>query len=94
MNLGNTIKEIRKRKGLKQNELAEKSHITQAYLSKIESNSKEPTISSLKSIAESLNIPLPILFFHAMTIDDVEPQKRDAFQIIFPSLKGMIESFI
>ncbi|MDM8173655.1 helix-turn-helix transcriptional regulator [Olivibacter sp. 47] len=94
MDIGNTIKEIRKKKGLKQNELAEKSQMTQAYLSKIENNSKEPTIGSLKSIAESLNVPLPILFFHAMTVEDVEPEKRDAFKIIIPSLKGMVETFI
>lgn len=94
MDIGNTIKELRKKKGLKQNELAEKAHITQAYLSKIESNSKEPTISSLKSIAESLDIPLPILFFRSMTIEDVDSEKREAFGILLPSIKGMVDSFI
>lgn len=94
MNIGNTIKELRNKKGLKQNELAEKAHITQAYLSKIENNSKEPTISSLRSLAESLEIPLPILFFRSMTIEDVEPHKREAFEILLPSIKGMVDSFI
>lgn len=94
MDIGSTIKEIRKKKGLKQNELAEKAQMTQAYLSKIESNLKEPTISTLKTIANSLDVPLPILFFYAMTVDDVESQKRDAFKIILPSMKGMVESFI
>lgn len=94
MDIGKTIRELRKKKGLKQNQLAEKAQLTQAYLSKIESNSKEPTIGSLKSIADSLNVPLPILFFHSMTDEDVEPHKREAFKIILPSLKGMVESFI
>ena len=94
MDIGNTIKELRKKKGLKQNELAKKAHITQAYLSKIENNSKEPTISSLRSLAESLEIPLPILFFRSMTIEDVEPHKREAFEILLPSIKGMVDSFI
>lgn len=94
MDIGNTIRELRKKKGLKQNELAEKAHLTQAYLSKIENNSKEATISSLKSIAESLDIPLPILFFRSMTIEDIEPNKREAFKILLPSIKGMVDSFI
>ncbi|WP_313189269.1 helix-turn-helix transcriptional regulator [Sphingobacterium sp.] len=94
MDIGNTIKELRRQKGLKQNELAEKAQITQAYLSKIENNSKEPTISSLKAIANSLDVPLPILFFRSMTIEDVEPEKRVAFEILLPSIKGMVDSFI
>jgi transcriptional regulator with XRE-family HTH domain len=94
MDIGNTIKELRKKKGLKQNELAEKVHLTQAYLSKIENNSKEPSLSSLKAIAESLEIPLPILLFRSMTSDDIEPEKREAFKILLPSIKGMVDSFI
>lgn len=94
MDIGNTIKELRKAKGLKQNELAEKAQITQAYLSKIENNSKEPTISSLKAIADSLEVPLPILIFRSMTIEDIEPQKREAFAILLPSIKGLVDSFI
>lgn len=94
MDIGTTIRELRKKKGLKQNELAEKAHITQAYLSKIENNSKEPTISALKDIANSLDTPLPILFFRSMTFEDVEVEKREAFKILLPSIKGMVDSFI
>ena len=94
MNIGNTIKELRRKKGLKQGELANKSDITQAYLSKIENNVKEPTITLLKNIACSLDVPLPILFFHSLTPEDIDPKKREAFQILLPSIKGMVESFV
>lgn len=93
MDIGNTIKKIRIQKGFKQNEFAEKCHLTQAYLSKIESNQKEPAISVLKTIASNLETPLPVLFFHSLTMEDIDPKKREAFQIILPSIKGMIESF-
>ncbi|KAA8474175.1 helix-turn-helix protein [Arcticibacter tournemirensis] len=93
MDIGNTIKKIRIKKGYKQNEFAEKCQLTQAYLSKIENNQKEPTINVLKAIAFNLETPLPVLFFHSLTVDDIEPKKRDAFEIILPSIKGMIESF-
>jgi transcriptional regulator with XRE-family HTH domain len=93
MDIGNTIKKIRIEKGFKQNEFAEKCGLTQAYLSKIENNQKEPTLNVLKTIANALETPLPILFFHSLDMEDIDPKKRDAFQIIFPSIKGMIESF-
>ena len=59
----------------------------------IESNLKEPNLSTLKSISESLNVPLPILFFLSMTEDDVQPNKRKAFQIVSPSVKSLVNEF-
>lgn len=94
MDIGSTIKELRIKKGLKQGDLASKSELSQAYLSKIENNTKEPTITSLKAIASSLEVPLPILFFHSLTPEDIVPNKREAFEILLPSIKGMVESFV
>lgn len=65
MDLGQTIKSIRKQKGLKQNQFAELCEITQAYLSQIENNLKEPNLSTLKVISDKLETPLPILFSFA-----------------------------
>ncbi|MBK6965342.1 MAG: helix-turn-helix transcriptional regulator [Bacteroidales bacterium] len=93
MDLGNQIKNIRKQKGLTQNEFASLCGITQTYLSQIESNSKEPNLSTLRIISEKLNVPLPILFFQSMTDEDVQPRKREAFKIISPSIKSLVNEF-
>lgn len=93
MDLGNIIKNIRKQKGLTQNELTSLCGITQTYLSQIEGNLKEPNLSTLKTISEKLNIPLPILFFLSLTEDDVQPNKRKAFEIVSPSVKSLINEF-
>lgn len=93
MDLGNTIKNIRKQKGQTQAEFAKMCEITQTYLSQIENNLKEPNLSTLKIIGESLNIPLPILFFLSMTEDDVPFNKRHAFSIISPSIKSLVNEF-
>jgi transcriptional regulator with XRE-family HTH domain len=93
MDLGNVIKNIRKQKKLTQNELTSLCGITQAYLSQIEGNLKEPNLSTLKAISEKLNIPLPILFFLSLTEDDVQPNKRKAFEIVSPSVKSLINEF-
>lgn len=93
MDLGNVIKNIRKQKALTQNEFASLCGITQTYLSQIEGNLKEPNLSTLKVISENLNIPLPILFFLSMTKEDVQPNKREAFEIVSPSVKSLVNEF-
>lgn len=93
MDIGKVIKEARIKKGLKQNDFAERCKISQAYLSKIENNQKEPTLSILKLIAENLRIPLPVLFFLSLTSDDIDPSKQDSFDILLPSIKGLISNF-
>lgn len=93
MNLGYTIKKIRKQKKITQNEFSSLCGITQTYLSQIEGNLKEPSLSALKSISKKLNIPLPILFFLSMTEDDVEKHKVESFRIINSSVKSMVNEF-
>lgn len=93
MDLGATIKNIRKQKGFTQVDFANKCGITQTYLSQIENNQKEPNLSTLKSISNNLTIPLPIVFFLAMDEKDVAPKKRDAFNLVNPSVKSLISEF-
>jgi XRE family transcriptional regulator, regulator of sulfur utilization len=93
MDLGTSIKNIRKKKGKTQGEFAALCDITQTYLSQIESNQKEPNLSTLKTISENLNMPLPMLFFISMTEDDVPENKRNAFKIIRPSVQSLVNEF-
>lgn len=93
MDLGRTIKKVRKQRKLTQTELASICDITQTYLSQIEGNLKEPNLSTLKTISEKLKMPLPILFFLSMTPDDIEPSKRKSFEIVSPSVKSLVSEF-
>ena len=76
MNLGDTIYNLRKNKGLAQIELAKMTGITQAYLSGIENNKREPNLSTLKKLSENLGIPLPIIFF--FSLDEIKAIKAPA----------------
>lgn len=93
MDLGLAIKLMRKQKGLKQNQFAALCNITPSYLSQIESNNKEPNLSTLKVISGNLETPLPILFFLALDNDDVKPEKKEAFKMIAPSIKSLVNQF-
>ena len=93
MNLGVTIRNIRKQKGFIQTDFAKKCGITQTYLSQIENNQKEPNLSTLKTISKVLSVPLPVIFFLSMDEKDVSPRKRDAFNLVNPSVKSLINEF-
>lgn len=93
MNLGISIKNIRKQQGFTQIDFAQKSGITQTYLSQIENNQKEPNLSILKAISSVSKVPLPIIFFMAMDESDIQPNKRKAFNLVSPSIKSLVNEF-
>jgi len=93
MNLGHTLMELREAKGLKQKTLADKCKITQAYLSQIENNKKEPNLSTLKTISHILEIPLPIIFFLSIDDKDFPERKKEAFEMLRPLIKNLINDF-
>lgn len=55
MTIGEIVKERRKAKKMNQMELAEKSNITQAKISRLEAGEDNLTIETLRSIAIALN---------------------------------------
>jgi XRE family transcriptional regulator, regulator of sulfur utilization len=93
MKLGSVIKELRIKSGYKQFELAEMCNISATYLSQIESNSKEPNMSTIKDICSKLNLPLPILFYLALDENDISSSKREAFKMIDQPVKSLIKEF-
>jgi len=62
MLLGARIKELRKRAGLSQDQLAEKVGIESKYLSRIEVGKRQPSFETLENIADSLQVEMKELF--------------------------------
>ena len=90
MDLGKTIKEIRKNRKLSQKVFASQCDISQTYLSQIENSQREPKLSTLKTICLVLEIPLSVLFFLSTTEEDIKPDKRKLFSIINNSINNLI----
>jgi len=70
INFGGVIKKYREERKLKQTDLAKSIGITSTYISAIENNRKEPSISLLTSISKELDIPAEIFFWDAIQISD------------------------
>lgn len=60
--LGLRIRELRRRAGLTQEQLAELLGIDQKHMSRIELGKSYPSLDRLERIANAVNIPLPGLF--------------------------------
>jgi transcriptional regulator with XRE-family HTH domain len=91
MNLGQTIMQLRERKGLNQKALAERCCITQAYLSQLENNKRFPNISTLNVIGEVLDVPVPIIFFLSIDKSDFPQRKQKAFDSLYPTMLNLVE---
>lgn len=95
MNIGISIKKARKEIAkMNQADFAKSIGITQTYLSQIENGVSIPSILVLTNISKSFNIPLPILFWYTLDIEDVEPRKHKAFKMLKPTIDTMIKEFI
>lgn len=62
MTLGNSIKVIRTAREISQRDLAEQLKVSANYLSLVESDKREPSLSFLKKLAKALNVPLKMFF--------------------------------
>jgi len=93
MTIGEVIHQLRKKARISQGELADSCKISQTYLSQIETNKREPHTKTLRLISEKLGIPLPVVFFLSLTPEDVSVEKREAFKMLYPSIKAFITEF-
>lgn len=60
--IGYTIREIRKRKEMTMNSLAAGAGVTPSYISQVERNIVEPSVSTLQKIAQTLDAPVSVFF--------------------------------
>lgn len=71
MNLGKAIKLCRTQRDLNQQELAEKVGLSVSYLSLIEKNKRDPSLSIVEELAVALGIPVTVLLFIAAEKNDL-----------------------
>ncbi len=72
MSVGKTIKIFRASRGLKQKDLADSIKIKVQYLSAIENEKREPSLSLLRRISEFFKIPISLFFWDKEESDSGE----------------------
>lgn len=78
MSLGSNIQMHRKLNGYTQKQLAEKINLSRTYLADIEKDRYNPSLETLKSIAEALNVSLSELVPEAnKSITEIEADVKE-----------------
>jgi|GEM_PF-4497562 len=77
MNIGLTIKAIRKGMGQTQKEFAEGMGMTQTTISTLESDPTSPPAITLKKISEYSKVPLPCIYLWSITDEDLPEDTND-----------------
>lgn len=90
MEIGTAIKILRKKRNLKQKQLAEMCDISVNALSQIELNASFPQKNTLDKICEALDYPISYLLFFSISEEDIPKEKR----LVFNSLNSAIKSVL
>jgi transcriptional regulator with XRE-family HTH domain len=89
MDIGTSIKSIRKKLGITQYELAERCNLSQTSLSQIETGLKRPSTKTINKICDVLEIPESIIYLLAMQDVDIPETKKDIYKMVYPSIKSL-----
>ena len=92
MNIGETIKTFRKKKGISQKELAEKSGMSANALCSIEKDKSFPSKETIKALCSSLEISPSHLLFASISEEDIPQNKREVFRVLQKPLLELLES--
>ena len=90
MNLGESIKAIRKAKRMKQKNLAAAAGISSNALRNIEADYSIPSMATLKRLRQALDVPMSYILVFSVTEDDVAEDKRTIFRQLMPVLKEFL----
>ena len=91
MLIGDAIINLRKKRKIRQNELAAIIGISQTYLSQIENNHRRPNFEIIENIGLKLNIPVPVILFLAIDENDVNVEKRNLYKSLMPVMGNLID---
>ncbi len=90
LNIGEKIAQYRKSKDLSIRELAKMAEVTPSLLSQIERGLANPSVNSLKSIANALNAPLFTFFTSEIIKEDLIVRGNNRKKVILPGADNVI----
>lgn len=93
MEVGSTIKALRRKKKLTQQELADLAGLSRIYISQIE-NGIRPSDEVLKKISAALEIPESFIYIYSIKKEDITEDKRILYDQLFPVIQDLIKQFV
>jgi transcriptional regulator with XRE-family HTH domain len=78
MALGQAVRDIRGRRGVSQEQLADLSHMHRTYLGGIERGERNPSYTNIRRIADALGVTVSELIRHAEEVEAAADARRGA----------------
>ena len=94
MNIGKTIKALRKERGIRQIEMCKSLGVTQPYLSQIETGAKIPSAKVIGYICFLLRVPVPVLYWMSIEESDLGIDKTEVYRLLKPTIDEMINRLV
>ncbi len=101
MKIGQKIREVRKAGGLTLREIAKKVGLTPGAISQIECGRSNPSVGTLKAIADALGITMGSLFDGSQSLESaivrpierkiLSPRRGITYYLLTPDLNGRVE---
>ncbi|WP_342595589.1 helix-turn-helix transcriptional regulator [Salinicola lusitanus] len=82
MNVGQAIRLCRTQRGVSQSVIASRANCSVSYLSMLENNRRDPTLSTIIKIAEALHVPVGLLFLLAADQKELGDDENIASQLM------------
>ena len=96
--VGRRIQELRKQKGLTQDELSERAGISLIFLSYLENGTRRGYLETYAKLSAALQVQMPALFEsisvtpivpkHSLSLDRLSPKERNNIRQMVKSLEG------
>lgn len=102
--LGARLRRLREERGISLRALAQATGLTASFLSQVERDLAEPSITSLRRISEALSVPMFLLFVNSVGHSPVVrkdarrmvrlPGSRLTYQLLVPDLNRQMEAIM
>lgn len=90
MEIGASLRQIRRDKNLSQVLVCKKLKISQTYLSQIEKGTKEPSGEMFRKICKFYKVPHQMVVWQSLREEDIQKAKRSIFKQLSPAINDLI----
>lgn len=90
MTIGKLLKDLRKKKSIRQGIAAKEVGISQTWLSLIEQDKRIPSTVMLRRLSRYYNIPTPVISWLSLSLEDISEDKKESFRRIKPTMDALI----
>lgn len=94
MDISLALRKVRFEKGLKQSDVAKKIKVSPSFLSQLENGKRNPSQKMTEKLCKVYGVPLIVMAWYGMEEKDVQPKKKEAFNLLKAPLDNLISEFL